>query len=56
MEYRKKDSKLIIVILLAAAAILLAAIFVCLKQRSGDSSSGIDEKLRLGQKYLSELD
>lgn len=57
MVNRKKDKELIAVIILSALAVLLAVILAFLLLRRGRKPSAtIEEKLRLGQKYLTELD
>lgn len=60
MATRKKDNGLVIVIILAAVAVLLAVVLVFLwlhpEHPDRNPSGIIEEKLRLGQKYLTELD
>ena len=57
MTIKNKDWKTTILIFVMAAAVVLAIVSTVIYTMRGKSrSGGIEEKLRLGQRYLSELD
>ncbi|MDO5132768.1 MAG: tetratricopeptide repeat protein, partial [Eubacteriales bacterium] len=60
MNYKKKDKWLYVIILFAVAIVIEAAILIMIWTRrhsgTGASAPAIEEKLRTGQKYLSEMD